>query len=481
LRFLRGQVRTALALAALALALAAWLASASDARRRPHRPPRPPVVLENLRPGTPSWNLPDARTSIEGYASQVSALPGGAVQLHVSTSPEARYQVRVYRLGWYRGDGARLLACLPGCGLDEQGAEQPVGSPDPQTGYLRADWPVTDKFFVGRAWISGYYLIQLKLTSGPKSGSAGWIPLVVRSAAKRASAILVQVPINTWQAYNDWGGKSLYATPAGPGANHVSFDRPYDRQQQGMFNWEYQLVRFLERGGYDVSYTTDVDTDLHPAELLRHKLVMTAGHSEYWTRRMFDEFVAARDRGVNLAFMGANTAYWQIRYEDAHRTIVEYRSNELDPEPNPALKTNRFRRLMPPRPECKLVGVQIDQGVGTSHDFTVNAAALGDPWLRGTGFTAGSVLPGLVGYEWDGVVRGCRVPAPTVLFQYEGPPSNADTVRYVAPSGARVFATGSLQFTWGLDSFGGHQADPRLQRFMRHALADLTKRHARGS
>jgi len=246
---------------------------------------------------------------------------------------------------------------------------------------------------------------------------------------------------------------------------------------------EFPLVRFLERYGYDVAYTTDVDTDRDPNELLRHKLVMTAGHDEYWTTTMRNAFERARAAGVNLAFMGGNTGYWQMRYEDDDRTIVEYRAANRDPEQDPTLKTVRFRELNPPRPECALLGVQsggpgIDNFIGNG-DYTAVAAAYTppDPWFIGTGFTGTSKLPGLVGYDYDTLVPGCLTPAPTVLFHYSGHNvPNADAVRSIAPSGARIFASGSIRFATALDPMS-RQADPRLQRFMRNALADLTRHH----
>src|SRR5207302_7040728 len=179
---------------------------------------------------------------------------------------------------------------------------------------------------------------------------------------------------------------------------------------------EIQLVRFLERNGYDVAYQTDVDTDRDPASLLTHRLVMVAGHDEYWTKTIRDAFDVARDRGVNLAFMGANIGFWQMRYEDDRQTIVEYRSWKLDPILDPTLKTVPFHALVPPRSECELRGVGWRKGIGASRDYAPLAATLGDPWFAGTGFTATSTLPGLVGSEWDSVQPGCNVPTPTVLF-----------------------------------------------------------------
>ncbi len=84
--------------------------------------PSNPVTAENALPGSTAWESPDATGSaIEGYTSQISSAPGDTVSFHVSTSPAANYRVEIYRLGWYGGDGARLITCLPSCTTDEAG------------------------------------------------------------------------------------------------------------------------------------------------------------------------------------------------------------------------------------------------------------------------------------------------------------------------------------------------------------------------
>jgi hypothetical protein len=107
--------------------------------------PPNPIQVENAQPGADpaSWIQPAyTATSIAGYSSEISVLPGQIVHLHVRTSAGQRYRVEIYRLGWYGGSGARLLACLPSCGGDE--GSQPYGTTDG----FRADWPVTDAFTV---------------------------------------------------------------------------------------------------------------------------------------------------------------------------------------------------------------------------------------------------------------------------------------------------------------------------------------------
>jgi hypothetical protein len=437
-----------------------------------------PIPRENALPGTSSWGNGDWQDSaIQGYASETSVGPGETLHLHVSSPTD--YRVELFRLGWYGGIGGRIVSCLPSCLGYEAGHVYAATDPDPQTGEVRLSWPVTDTVQVPSDWVSGYYLARLV----PSDGSArGTIPFVVREPSTRHSPILVEVPVNTWQAYNSWGGKSLYdfnSTSLTP-ANHVSFDRPYLWQAAGnqpVTKWELPVVRFLEREGYDVSYATDTDVDSDPAILLRHRLVIVSGHGEYWTKAMRDAFEAALAAGTNLAFMGANIGYWQVQYEDGGRTMVGYKTS-----------ADLFRNLSPPRPECSLLGVQHYTGSydWPRADFQVGAAD--DPWLAGTGLTAGNTIVGVVSREHDQIPAGsppgtsCGLDV-TVLFHHEGQIDleRAEAVRYTAPSGARVFSAGSYEFAWALDGYRVNgdgietPVDPRVQQFVRNMLADLVR------
>jgi hypothetical protein len=468
-------------------------AGGAGASQTPLRAATNPIPRENLRPGSTSWSLDQTaqRRRIEGYASEVSVLPGQKVHFHISTVPAARYRIVLYRLGWYQGKGARILGCIPGCTKDRKGKPRRRPRPARGTGLVRARWPVTDTYRFPRTVVSGIVLAKLELTRGRARGKVTYIPLILHERPSRRSAILMQVAVSTWEAFNSWGGKSLFpetSTHKVP-ANQVSFNRPYNSKRAIPLQWDIGLLRFLEREGFDVSYTTDVDTDRNPGELKRHRLVVSAGQDEFWSKRTRDAFEAARNRGTNLAFLGAEIGEQQIRYASARRTIVKYRDAASDPVADPSRKTVPFANLVPPRPECQLLGVGYGGGLRGSDDsprsYAVNPSALGDPWFKGTGFTATSELPDSVGYVWDAVQPGCAVPPLTVLFHYDGigrrgTPTSADAVRYTAPSGARVFSSGSLYFVYGLDNYYGHRdvaPDDRLRQFMRNALADLTVRH----
>ncbi len=445
-----------------------------------------PIQRENAQTGTSSWGNGEWQdSSTVGYASETSVAPGETLHLHVSS--RVSYRVEMFRLGWYGGEGGRLVSCLPGCSEYESGQPYGTPAPDPATGELRLSWPVTDMLQIPENWVSGYYLARLVPVD---AGETGTIPFVVRESDSRRSPILVEVPTNTWQAYNAWGGKSLYDFNSTDlqAANHVSFDRPYQWRAPGrqpVSVDELPTVRFLEREGYDVSYATDADVDRDPSLLLHHRLVLVAGHGEYWTKGMRDAFESALRAGTNLAFFGANIGYWQVRYENGARTMVGYKARP-DPEPDPALATRLFRDLTPPRPECALLGVQHYTGsyAWPRADYQVGAAD--DRWFAGTGLTAQSVVVGVVSREHDqtpagspsGTACGLKV---TVLFHHEGTDDlvRAEAVRYSARSGARVFSAGSHEFSWALDGYRVNgdgietPIDPGVQQFVRNMLADL--------
>ena len=450
-----------------------------------------PVVTENAQPGTPGWDQSATASSsdIDGYTSEVSVTPGSPIHLHITGAAGVRYRVEVYRLGFYQGVGARLQQCVPSCTSDEAvAARPPTPAPDPSTGFLDAAWPVTDTVTLAGGSVSGLYLAKVVVTAGgAKVGEARNITFVVREASPQ-SAILVQIGVNTDEAYNNWGGKSLYTSNStgGVAAVEVSFNRP-DSTVNWEMQWDYQLIRFLERNGYDASYATDVDTAQGVDAPGARRLLIVAGHSEYWSKEIRDALDNAQASGTNMAFMGANTGYWQMRYANNYRAILEYRSASADPAPTLATKTTRFQSLSPPRPECLLEGVQDLVGLHdgyapppSNRNYQVVAGALGNPWFSGSGLTASTVLTGLVGYEWDTANQpGC--PPTQVLFTWTGlntygQSSEADAATFTAPSGARVFAAGSFQYSWGLDGYGHPTTpvEPQLQTFTQNMLNDLS-------
>jgi hypothetical protein len=440
------------------------------------------IQLENARTGSPEWQLthPAEYGEVEGYASLTSVQRGKEIKLFVRTT-EPFYTIDVYRMGWYGGMGARLVVG----GIRRTGNRQPIPTPDTDTGLIECDW--TDPYIVTTSnpvdqndWMSGVYLA--KLTAG-SSGKQSYIIFVVRDD-ERASDYLFQSSVTTFQAYNNWGGKSLYTyNSVGRAATKVSFNRPYAISEnpsaafgQGagefLIGWEYNMLRWLEREGYDVTYSTNIDTHADPHLLLNHRGGLSVGHDEYWSWEMRSHVEQARDHHINLAFFSANVCFWQIRLEPSpftgefHRTIVSFKDEDpyaLDTNPtNDHLATTRWRQSPVDRPEEEFIGVMYEADPVDGDIVVVNASS----WVtRGTDLRSSDHLTGLLGYEVDRMFGRGVYPVTVIArspYSIDDRKSHSDMVFYEMPNGAIVFATGSMQWSWGLDDFNG--PTPRIAR-----------------
>jgi hypothetical protein len=422
------------------------------------------IAVENSLPGTKAWyplynNGPAG--AIEGYTSQVSYQAGETLQFHVSTNPAASYRIVIYRLGYYQGLGGRQLACLPSCSGSSSGVPQPVPAPD-QYGRVAAGWPVTDSITVPSSWVSGFYVAKLVLTGGANTGKSAPVSFVIKSTA--LAPMLIVSAVNTEQAYNSWGGKSLYTfnSTGGVAAVKVSFDRP---TTGNAYFFEQPFVLWFEKQGIDASYTTDVDVDTNPSQLLGERFVMVYGHSEYWSRGDRDAYEAARAAGVNLAFWGGDIGTWQVRYEDAGRTLVGYKLNTGDPYAGTLDWTNSFQRIG--RPECQIIGTAFTGGHGYIPSYSFDQTAINDPWFAGAGVTAGMTVVAN-NFEYDSQAPAGCLPVPsTTLFYWSGAPQWAPAVRYQWPSGSTVFGVGSF----ALSMVGS--TSPQMQQIALNAITSL--------
>jgi hypothetical protein len=303
------------------------------------------VALENAKAGTTAWQLTSpatqgttndlntadyANVEIQGYASLTSVSQGGTVDFHVRTINTNSYTLSVFRMGWYNGNGGRLVlgpVTLPG--VVQPMPPAPVYQPS-GTGIVECNWSVSYSLTVPTDWVSGIYLVKLALSAPAKES---YIVFVVRDDT-RNSPILFQSSVNTYQAYNEWGGSSLYTTNASGSVKtgvKVSFNRPYWRNFgagdfmssiQGAPGYEMQMVRWLESQGYDLTYATDVDTHENPSTVLNHLVFLVVGHDEYWSRPMRNNVTSGLDDGVHLGIFAANVLYWQVRFEPSPRVLL---------------------------------------------------------------------------------------------------------------------------------------------------------------
>jgi len=464
-----------------------------------------PIVVENQQPGTNAWQITgntgsDAVGQIKAYMSATSVNKGETIDFHVSVSPAQTYTIDVYRLGWYQGLGGRLMQHIGPL----NGSLQPTCPTDATTGMIECQWDVGYTLSTKSSWTSGVYLAVLTNSRNYQN----YAHFVVRDDS-RTAALLFQLPDATYQAHNDYPydqktGKSLYAYDS-YGANtisgttaavKVSFDRPYDYDgDSGVFGYDVlgqdvPFVRWLEKSGYDVAYTTDVDTHIDGAHLLNYRGFIIDGHDEYVSKQMYDNLIAARDGGVNLGFFGADAVYWQIRFESSssgvpNRVVVCYRDATLDPNPDPSLKTIYWRDPTVNRPEQTLIGVMFTNIVlmDSQGNYAPYVVSNSGNWVyAGTGFKDGDSVPGVVGYEADRLFS--NYPGPTSVagtytllshspFKYDGGSDYGNSSIYQAPSGAWVFAAGTVQWANALDNFspsGLSIVDPRLQQTTANVL-----------
>lgn len=406
-------------------------ASAGIARRNP-------IQAENRCPGTDQWreDHPLGTThAIEAFADPASVNWGDTLSLYVSTTAPT-YRLSIYRIGWYQGYGARLMYTSPVL----QGIAQPAPRFDAATRMVTADtWHPPIQIAIPRQWTSGTYIVKLVSSQGYMR----YTPFVVRDDSSHAQ-MLVQVSVLTYQAYNLWGSYSLYrglkvgvtAPPANPAyldpntyvserhAYAVSLDRPlwdYDGDAGlGDFaRYEINLVHWLERMGYDATYSADTDTDARGSLLLHHHLFIVAGHDEYWSTGMRQAAEAARNAGVSLAFMGANDIYWHVRLQagplGSDRVEVCYKPGTYpgtadDPERknHPGETTTEWR--LPPlnQPEDAVMGEMYHGSAAGSFPLVLAQGAA--PLLAGTHLAPGDAIPGLINSEYDAVYADTQSP-----------------------------------------------------------------------
>ncbi|HEX7252565.1 MAG TPA: N,N-dimethylformamidase beta subunit family domain-containing protein, partial [Thermoanaerobaculia bacterium] len=479
-----------------------------------------PIVCENSLTGNPSseWNVSGAGdATIQGFASDISVNQGETVHFKVNTDATA-YRLDIYRLGYYAGMGARKVATvLPSATLPQT---QPACLNDPATGLNDCgNWAESASWAVPANAVSGIYIARLVRTD---TLGASHIVFIVRADGAGAP-LLFQTSDTTWQAYNTYGGNSLYA--GGPGvspgrAYKVSYNRPFTTRgttpEDWLFNAEYPMVRWLEANGYNVSYFAGVDSDRRGSEILNHQVFLSVGHDEYWSGGQRANVEAARAAGKHLAFFSGTESFWKTRWEasidgsgTSYRTLVSYKETHanavIDPQDPPTWTgTWRDPRFSPPadggRPENALSGniFMVNGSCTTCYPMQVSADKGVLRFWRNTtvanltGESVATFPPGILGYEWDeDLDNGFRPPGlfemssmtfsvPSLLQDYGSTYGAGTAIHsltfYKHSSGALVFGAGTIQWSWGLDSNhdrGNAAPDIRIQQATVNLLADM--------
>jgi hypothetical protein len=500
----------------------------------PGSTPQAAATIPLVKPGFPfigdaTWQLsrPSSRALlIEGFASAPSYLPGQQLRLAVSTSAGS-YDVSIFRVSGEAPEASpfEVVARLPG----QPGGLQAGPVVDPITKMVSAPWSYSTTFAIPTDWPSGVYLARLESDQHAQS----YVPFVVRSA--RPTRFLVVSNALTWQAYNTWGGSSLYTTTVGQPlagvtrALAVTFDRPYASNGGAgqLFSLELPMIAWMERQRLDVSFTTDYDLSMNPDTQPLPRVVIFNGHGEYWgvpLRRWLERHVLQQG-DLNVGSFAANTGYWPVVLSGVGagegRVVTCYKNGPIPgkqavPSADPGGSIGPSE--MPPDsgsgdeqvgsgspvgtfpPAGPYVGPYIGSYLtqsllGVSYEHVTTAMAeylLANPVpepsvLAGTGLAPGSPLGFFAGGEVDAVDRGAGVAdvaagtAGGVVAEAYGIPSRnggtstAEAVYRSLASGARVFASGTFYWGWALDPgfAAAHDVTPGFERLTLNLLALL--------
>ena len=413
--------------------------------------------------------------AVEAYCGALSCAPGETMTLHVSSRAD-RYDIAIHR--W--GPELELMWSA----ADLIGEEQPVPDDADSNG---CGWPVSVTIPIDDAWRSGFYLVTLSPRGASPAGDRGYAGFVVRAGQHRASALLV-LATNTYNAYNSWGGRSLYT-----GGSRVSFARPFgrgmlvrpaterdDRKSRptyrreepdvdgliyqhyrfangypgfmgsaGWFTYERRFVEWAEAEGYEFDYAVSSDLDRDPEIAAGYDLVLGVGHDEYWSAGQRAAIEAHVRSGGNYASLSGNTMFWQVRLEDVGRAMVchKYHAHEVDPVVGTEAQVSMTGMWADPLvalPETALLGAGSAYGLYSrfgaatprgSGAFTVYR---NDHWMfAGTGLRYGDLLgvdDGVVGYETVGCRLGFDAYQLPIAIGGDGTPEHIEVVAFTPSS-----------------------------------------------
>lgn len=341
-----------------------------------------------------------------GYTSRVSYLPGEQVDFHISNNYGASYDLRIYR----EGDPRVLMGTVPNVQTQNRGCNQGYGD--------GCDWPVSASFVIPADWPSGVYMADFPRSTGGSGSIIFWIR--EKSPGGR-SPILFLSSVNTYQAYNDYGGGSLYGFGDSVKAQWVSFNRPYSGGDGKYPRWEKHFVEWADRSGYEIEYATTYDLEYQPNLLDHYEVAIIAGHSEYWSWPMRREVETFIERGGRFMNLSGNTMWWQVRFENNGRTMIGYKNWKNDPIQSPQGTTDENWKYPIFDGSFSLIGLHWPfGGYPTEKGYAVVNA---DHWIyEGAGVVENEMIgvgptdaTSIQDKETDGLAFNCAADGRTIL------------------------------------------------------------------
>ncbi|MEO5602761.1 MAG: N,N-dimethylformamidase beta subunit family domain-containing protein [Cyclobacteriaceae bacterium] len=460
------------------------------------------IAAENKKAGTTDWQLTYIKSEnyrseiMEGYCSQTSVRSGESIDIFLSASTPSDVTVDLFRMGYYGGKG--------GCHITKLGPFQVTPQTTPPVGEDRlreCNWERTTSLTIPKNWVSGIYLGKL---SCKEHRYESYIIFVV--CDDRKADIMFQTSDTTWQAYNKWPDSySLYdSDPPHRSVNAtswVSYDRPYAKYPQvfdqplsqgsGEFLlWEFPLCYWLEQQGYDVTYTSNIDTHANPLGLARVKCFLSVGHDEYWSLEMYENVQSAVQKGLSVGFLCGNSVYSVIPLNQVNSKGQPHRLlrrdgffGGVDAEKiawESYMGTEPWVRHGPS--ERLLVGARTMIPFNGSGNWIVTNAK---HWIfEGTRMKDGDFIPGLVGWEHHGdpaKIPGLEVIASGKVMLADGLESPYTSTIYPGPKGNWVFNASTIFWSLGLSQPPGsmppyvhlgrpHGVDERVQKITSNFL-----------
>jgi hypothetical protein len=407
--------------------------------------------------------------TVEGYGSAMSVAPGGSLSFYVSTGG-SNLTVTYLRLHVDPQNALSGPYGTPmGASLQVAGQERAVTTSTPWAG---AGWdqdlnhPADFSLTVPASWSSGLYAAQVV----DDRGYVLYITFVVKPDPAHHNRIAVLANINTWDCYNDWGGRSRYNDGSGTFPVSLSFLRPdpaatpvsnyhsNDHQTPG----EVWFLSWLDNAGYSYDVYSDVDFDRGIPGLDQYQTLILDTHPEYWTATMYQNLQGYLNQGGDLLYLGGNGIFDMVESAPDGNSVTVTTSPD---NRGPSLFMNNGMD------EGQLLGVDYYWAWDghTGAPYQVNAAGAGHFFFQGTGLQAGDLIgqAGIYapasGWEEDQAVT--TIPGLEVLASGTNTDTTpADMTYYTTPADGFVFSTGSITFTNSL------AVDPDLQAIIRNAL-----------
>ncbi len=410
---------------------------------------------------TTRWVMRGGNDKVHAYVDHDCLKPGESTPIRISSETKTTATVTVYRLGHYAGMGGFFVAEYQNVDIYPQGEAKKV---DDAFGIL--DWQPALNIETGTDWLPGVY--EIKVTSVFNDYECAAILII--TDPNPAGKALVHIPTFTYQAYNRFGGASLYAAGstyygseyqdhsvslARPYAVYDNFGTSLAKDSAGMGTYplvDQHSVFWLESTGAKLNYVSGSYLNDNPHLIKQSNGAILLGHDEYWTEAMMLGLEAAID--TTFLFLGGNDL-------DGRLEINTVRGHQC------------IKRAAHFEDECSGRATRL-HGLEVQDCFVIPAVDMvikdSDSWVfAGTGLKPGDTIKDIVGFEYQSLAANkSGTPDPMEILAesyvpYGGlGPGTHHAVAFENENSAARVHWGSIFAGWALGRRGW--IDSRFQR-----------------